>query len=182
MPTKYGSPVVLHLELGGEFILTMVENYGVQGFNRWHAALCACVPWHWGADEEEPPLWFWYNLKGDDLSHQKLDGIDLSDFWCKETCFDGASLMGAKIAFCKNASFKRCCLRGTEFAGDITGADFTAADIDGIVFKDAFYDPACPPLGLPQGLLLLCAKKADQKGNGVGIIETPVSVGATLAD
>ncbi len=181
MPNPCGSPVVLHLEIGGEFLLAMLENYGVQGWNRWLDAVGRCVPGYWGEAEAEPPLCFWYDLQGVDLSGRNLDGIDLGLAWCKATRFDGGSLVNARIGCCKDASFRTCDLRNAHIGGDITGVDFSGASLDGLRLDDAAYDPAHPPVGLSADLLRLCRRRADVEGTG-GRMEHPVPVKASLMD
>ena len=180
MSNPAGSLVVLHIELGGEFLLAVLEHHGVQGWNRWMDSVCATVPGYWGEGENEPPLCFWFNLQGVNLSERSLDGLDLGLTWCEAARFDSSSLAGARLGCCRDASFRGCDLRHATFVGDVSGADFRDARLDGVTLTDATYDPECPPVGLPDDLLQ-CRPMPSGKPAGSGLTEYPVKIGASLA-
>jgi hypothetical protein len=100
-----------------------------------------------------------------DMSRRNLDGIDLDLCWMEGTCFDEASLKGAKLGCCPKASFRGACLLGATIH-EITGCDFTDACLDGAVLAEALYDLDDPPTGLPADLFASC-QKAQSKAKQI---------------
>ena len=180
MPTPTGSPVVLHLELGGGFLLAMLDGFGVQGLNKWLDAVARSIPGYWGEGETEPPICFWFDGEGADISGRNLDGINLVLVWCQGARFDSASAVGAKFNCVSDASFRNANLRNAKFLGDISGADFRDAQLDGVTMN-ATYDPDHPPIGLPEALFRLCQREPDRMPKGGGLAERPVPIRASLA-
>jgi uncharacterized protein YjbI with pentapeptide repeats len=133
----------------------MLDKFGVEGWNRWQEAASGNNFGHWSEGEAGAAVCIHFDMGGADLSGRCLDGLDFTLVWCKKTRFDGSSLVGARIGYCKYASFRGCDLRGAIIYGDITGIDFSDAKTDGIQFITLAYEPKHPPIGLSSDLLQL---------------------------
>ncbi len=184
MQDRLHQSVQLHIQIGGEFLLAMVERFGVAGWNNWVGDMLdgGHMPLAWSADEEIPPCWWWVDCEGADFSGKILDGADFKPMaWLKNTNFEGASLVGARIGCCPFANFQYADLRGADFTdSDITGADFGDARLDGIKLDGASYDPASPPVGLPAPLLSACLQEPAEDLRGMGSAMCPVPIKASL--
>jgi uncharacterized protein YjbI with pentapeptide repeats len=186
MNTPQGSPVILHLEFGADFIKAMLERYGAEAWNRWLSAMLDCMPMSWPQGAPEPPAHMWFDAEEADFTGRNLDGIDLRLVNCEGARFDQASATGALFGDCPRATFLAADLRDAGFTGDISGAVFTDARLDGLSLVDAFFDAECPPIGLPEALLRACCRieHADEPADTeptVGLFEHPVTIRASLA-
>ena len=186
MKTPRGSAVVLHLEFGGDFLKAVLDQFGVEAWNGWLNALVARVPPWWEEGEDQPPACPWFDADGIDLSGWDIRGLDLGLVTCERARFDGARAAGALLGDVRHASFRGVDLRDATFIGDVTGAVFAAALLDGASFADAEYDANAPPLGLPDALLRQCDCQSHDERLGaesaVGLVEYPVSIRASLAE
>ena len=172
---------MLHLEMGAAFVIEAVERFGVQSFNRWNDSIASLVPGYWTAGESEPALCVWFDLDGADLTHKRWDGISLVMASCRGTRFDHSSLVGAEIQCGCSASFRSCDLRRASLCGDLSAADFTDAQTEGLCLDDCTYHTDCPPILLPAELLLQCRQVPMDESGGAGATEYPVPIQASLA-
>jgi hypothetical protein len=181
MTTPCGTPLFLHLECGMDFLVAILDRYGVAGWNRWLSAMIPYLGGVWGVGDPEPPLCFWFDVVGD-LSGRNLDGIEL---WGVVSCdgirLDGGSAVGATIGSCVGGSFRSADLRRATFTEAVTGADFSGANLGGASFDEATYDPASPPIGLPDALLRACREEPLGDAMG-GLVEHPVAIRASISD
>jgi hypothetical protein len=178
------SPFQLHIDLGQSFLLTVLDRYGVEGWNRWLQALAVgnFFPQVWGKDEPIPAVLFGLCFGGADLSGRKLDGIKFGMAWHPHTRFDSASLVCAELGCCRNSSFCMADLRQANFEdGDITGCDFCGAILDSIRLDGATYDHEDPPIGLPPELLKICRQDLAES-ESVGWDTFPVIVESCLTE
>ncbi len=183
------TPVVLHIEIGADFLKTMLDRFGTDGWNRWLNAIIDRLPLSWSEGEDEPPARLWFDIGSADFTGMKLDGADLGLVDCEGAQFDGASLKGAMLTSCPHASFRYADLSDATFVyGDVSGVDFTDARITGVAFVEMSYDSECPPVGLPDALLRSCS--VEPIGNepeewatlAVGLVQYPVTIEASLAE
>ena len=178
------SPFQLNIELGGEFLLAVIDRHGVTGWNRWKTAMVhgGRMPLAWQEDEAVPAVWYWMEFGGIDLSGRNLDGIDLGLASLQNAKFDDASLVGAELGCCQHSTFRSADLRQADFGHcDISGCDFSGAILDGIKRANAGYDFESPPTGLPEGLLRLCrAATGGIAPVRIGCEEVPVPIKGSL--
>lgn len=170
---------VLHLAPGASFVITVVDTYGVQAFNRWNDSIAKMIPGVFS--EEEPALCFWFTFDDADLTHKRWNQIDLGLASCKGTRFDHSSLVGAEIGYCPSASFRSCDLRNASLCGDLSDVDFSDAITDGIKLEDCTYEEGHPPIALPEQLLQQCRPVPVGEPGGAGVTEYPVPITASLA-
>jgi hypothetical protein len=95
--------------------------------------------------------------------------------------------VGTMFGDCPGASFRNADLREGVFIGDVSGADFSDARLDGVSLVDASFDPDDPPVGLPDALSQTCRVEPVEDGRAdgvlvVGLVEYPVTVKATIAE
>ena len=182
-----GSPPVLHLELGPDFLLEVLDRYGVHGWNRWLAEMTPFLGGVWAEGEDEPPICIFFEVGGD-FSGQNLNGISL---WGVVSCdglrLDNGSAVGARIGSCIGASFRDADLRNAVFTADISGADYRGANLEGASFDDVIFDPSNPPVGLPDDLLRECVPNSLEQydfesAHEFGLDQHPVSLKASIAD
>ena len=129
------------LDFGPDILRSFLSKEGgVRCFNDWIQRM---VTWNylgytWGQDEQVPPMAVGVDLSQADLSGLVMPGIDLT--YC----------------FLPHASFKGCDLRGARIGGDVTGVDFTDAQVEGLILECCGYAQGSPPIGLPDDLLDQC--------------------------
>ncbi len=150
------SDVIINLEFGTGLLIRILDEGGVQAWNRFLGQLFDRneVAGAWSHGETPPLVDVGFDFSGLHAPRKDLDGIDLWLCSLDGANFDRTSLRGAKIGCCANASFRYACLAGATFY-DISGCDFTGAQLEGIVTKDMTFDPSRPPVGLPPELLSL---------------------------
>lgn len=68
MQDRLHSAVQLHIEIGSDFLLAMVERFCIDGWNRWLGNMIdgGYMPLGWSA--EIPPIWFWLDFTGMNLA------------------------------------------------------------------------------------------------------------------
>ena len=160
------SSVQLHLELGEDFLLEMLDNFGVSGWNLWIESMSVSgyMPLCWGEHDTVPPCWYWINLTDADFFRLNLNRINLSLAYCTNCCFDESNLTGARLSFVSGCYFRGADLRLTDFQnGDISNCDFSDANVDYIKLEGATYDALRPPIGLPDELLRVCKAEHREK-------------------
>jgi hypothetical protein len=183
MPPVSPTPAVaqLNIALGGDYLLAILDVFGVAGWNRWVQAMAmGYMPLGWSDRNNPPPVWYWLDAEGLDLSGRDLDGIDLGLMWCRGARFDLSSLVGGRLGCCEDATFRGCDLRDCEFIGDISAVDFRTARLERIRLDRTPYDPRRPPLGLSDELLGVCDPQPDDEPPGDGLPERPVEVKASI--
>ncbi len=144
-------------------LLTQILNEG--GVPAWNAFVAdmfdrGLIDACWAPGERPPPFDVDLDLSGLRVPECNLDGIDLRSCWMEGANLDRASLRGARIGCCPHSSFRHARLDRAAFC-DISGCDFTAASMDGVVLDDATYHPANPPVGLPPELQATCRADPD---------------------
>jgi hypothetical protein len=174
---------LLNIVLGADFLLTMLDGFGVEGWNRWVHSMVdnGFMPLCWSEHDDPPPLWYWLDFDGADLSGRDLDGIDLGLAWCRSGQLVSSSLVGAKFGCCHDSVFRGSDLRGAAFVGDVSRTDFRDALLNDIRLNGTPYDLHHPPIGLPAELLRLCRPESSDVCRGPGPTEYPVSITASLA-
>lgn len=152
---------VLDIDLGVDALLPFIQMGQPEGarawnelvVNLWRSKLLANV---WHEHEPEPILVIGVDLSGGDLSHRGLDGYDLSHCWLEGVNFNGSTMQGTLIGCCPRAKFIGSDMLGATISGDISGVDFTGANLQGTRWEDCVYDEDDPPRGLPDNLLKRC--------------------------
>jgi hypothetical protein len=177
---------VIHIEFGAEYLVTMLDHFGTDAFNVWLYKMLERLPLSWEKGCE-PPACLWFAIESADFSGRHIDGLDLGLFDCEGASFQGAIAVGALFGQCRDADFRRTDLRDATFLGNISGANFTDAIIDGASFADSYYHADDPPIGLPADLLQGCCLDHDDEppdwGKSVtGLVTYPVNITASLAE
>jgi len=149
------SPSV-HLDLGPDFLQAVLEQAGVSGWNRWVGAMVdanlVCPVWE--EPRDEPMLILWLSLEEADLRGLQAPGINLE--WCSlgQTRLDNADVRAAGLGCVARSSFRDADLTDAVISyGDISGADFTGAKLNGLYLQCCHYERGIPPVGLPDFLL-----------------------------
>lgn len=147
--------IMIDVEFGADLLIRILDKGGVRAWNRFVVNLKDLLPGFWASGETPPLVNVGFDFSGLQVACRNLDGIDLWLCQLEGANFDGTGLRGARIGCCPNASFQYARLTGAIFC-DISGCDFTGAELDGIVLTDVTYDESRPPVGLPPELLSLC--------------------------
>lgn len=137
------------------FFLEILDRYGPQGWNRWISAINKqnLVYPSWDTRNSVPSFQIEFILKDIDLSNRELDGIDLTLVYVSKGDFSNSSLYGAKLLIADRCHFTECDLRTAFFNScDISGANFTDAMIENVIWERAYYYKGNPPLGLPASI------------------------------
>jgi hypothetical protein len=188
MPPAKSAIVQLHLELRGDFLVKMLDEFGVSGWNRWIDEMTSnrYLPTHWSADEAPPPVWYWLNFDDVDLSGRTLDGIDFDGIpSMRRVRFYDCSLIDAQFGGCclENASFRRSNLRRTNFRfAEISGANFQQAEASEAILYQASFDSRRRPTGIDADALRFADETSDSDDDcsGDGATEHPVDVRGSL--
>lgn len=139
-----GSP--RSVRVTAEELLRILDEVGIAGWNSWVGLMydqnLICPVWTEG---EPPPEWVIdLDFSDGDFLGMNLDGIDL------------------RFADLRRASFHRTSLRRARFdVCDISGTNFTGAQLQGATFECAFYKTDEPPRGLPTEFLRQCEAYDD---------------------
>lgn len=131
--------VFLDLDLGPDLLKAILRHGGVEGWNQWISDLEGTGLLNPECRRDsDPPLIIGIDLSDADLAGLVMPGIDLS--WCH-------------IA---HASFMGSDLRGAAISGDISGVDFTDAQVNDLLLEGCGYERGSPPVGLADDLLAQC--------------------------
>ena len=116
----------------------------------------------WSSSERPQPVAVIFDFQGLRRTHYNLDGVNLAVCWLENADFTGASLKGASLGCGRNVIYRNCRLDHADFEGvEISGCDFSnASGLESALFTGAIFDPANPPIGLPEDILAKCLPDA----------------------
>ena len=142
-----------------EFDCGLMEHFDVTSFNEFMEKLVrrGMTPVAWSKGKRPPPVGVMFDFRHLQRPNATLSGIDLT--FCDlegGADFTGTNLQGAKLGSCPQACFRHAWLEGACFRGDISGADFTGAELADADFSHAYYFADKPPSGLSPEALAAC--------------------------
>lgn len=178
-----GRAIQIVVEFGRSLFGLAMANGGIQQWNALMSNLFdrELIFPYWTSAQRPPPLIVMIALSGMDMSHKRLDGINLSFCWMEEVDFTGSSLKGARLGCCPGSCFKDAKLDGASIGGEISGCSFEGASLEGVIMDGAGCDPMRPPTGLPSELLAACKPELELPRTAGGRDrETHVACCATL--
>lgn len=145
-------PCGVTIEFDSTMFLKILDKYGVSGWNAWIDAIHSqnLIYPSWNKEENPPALQISFDLTGINLSNRQLDGIDLQLVDTFSAIFCHASLCGSKLLIANMGNFIGADLRTASFEScDVSRANFTEANLEGVNWHRAFYYKGIPPIGLP---------------------------------
>ncbi len=153
----------INLVVGPDLFEQLVARFGKAGWNAYvlklrpYSIWSLCPPSDRTAlDNHCRPAYIEIDLRGACFQGSDLSGLDLAIPRMDGCNFEGTDLSGSDIGFAARATFRSAKLREARFEGDISGCDFTDADLSGTSFELAMYHRQTPPVGLPASKLKSC--------------------------
>lgn len=154
-----------------EFDHSLFRRFRVAQWNEFASELVrrGLVPIAWAKGEAPPPVAVAFDFSGLRVRRCRLTGIDFTFADLSASDFEGSSLKNAKLGDCPRANLRNALLDGTQFRGDVSGADLTGSTIDGADFSHSYCHEL--PIGLPPEAL--AAIKVVPREPGEGCPEEP---------
>jgi uncharacterized protein YjbI with pentapeptide repeats len=93
------------------------------------------------------------DLSGESFIKMDLSGLNLSDVQMRKADFTGSNLAGSVLGAVEGAGFRDANLTRSVFNDDISGADFTGANMKHVRISEAKFRRRNPPIGLSPALM-----------------------------
>jgi hypothetical protein len=136
----------------------LLEHFDVSQWNDFMGKLIrrGMTPVAWTKGRRPPPLGVMFDFRGLSCTCQRRELVDFTFCDLGDADFTATNLLGAKLGSCPGAVFTAASLESAHFRGDISGADFTDAEVGDADFSHAYYHSDNPPTGLPPEVLAAC--------------------------
>jgi uncharacterized protein YjbI with pentapeptide repeats len=151
---------------GRDMFDAIIAKDGKEGWNTYSGILSHHKLWECGRVPDDSatgkglgdclPIVVSLDLSGQDFRGADLSGVNLLFANLNRADFSGANLAAATIGEASDALFRNADLRDATFMSELSGADFTGAQIERTIFS-AFFDRFRRPRGLPEHYLEKCS-------------------------